>query len=169
MWCFSSIAAALWVRLRANYLPFIPIWMVHCGTLHGFAPLYFIALDLQTYILLCNEYFIFPFNTALSRHFGSLVTQPPDLCNLRHVICCNHLRSYIQGDFFYLPPPLVQYQNEKKVNDPTRGSFRWWISWNSSPGWLHGIFVILVLNRYIDKSKDLGAGFIECEELCGSA
>ena len=40
---------------------------------------------------------------------------------------------------FLLPPPLVQYQNEKKSCEPTRGSLTWRISWKSSSGWLHGI------------------------------
>ena len=37
----------------------------------------------------------------------------------------------------FLTDPLFQHQNE---NLPTRGSFRWRISWKSSSGWLHGIF-----------------------------
>ena len=51
------------------------------------------------------------------------------------VICDN-----IQGDFLNYPPTLVDCSEPKwkMANEPTRGSFRWSITWKSSSGWLPG-------------------------------
>ena len=47
------------------------------------------------------------------------------------------VRDFHYKGWFFLTAPLVQYQNEKWR---TRGSLRWRISWNSSFGWLFGMF-----------------------------
>ena len=44
------------------------------------------------------------------------------------------------GWLFKLPPPPCSVPKWKMANEPTRGSLRWRISWNSSSGWLLVIF-----------------------------
>ena len=50
------------------------------------------------------------------------------------LLCWPYTRGFFNWGF------LVQYQNEKKDNEPTRDSLRWRISWNRISHWLIGIF-----------------------------
>ena len=48
---------------------------------------------------------------------------------------------------FLTGPPDFQYQNEKKLAQPTRSFFTLKISWKTSPGWLQLVFHFGTENR----------------------
>ena len=79
----------------------------------------------------------------LRRHLNSCVLWLPSYALF---LRCRASSLWKEGDFrqpFYwllTAPTPCSATKWKKANEPTRGSFRWKISWNSSSGWPHGIF-----------------------------
>ena len=71
------------------------------------------------------------------------------MIRLGHITSTSHILGgttnckYI--GWLFLLAPLCSVPKWKKANEPTRGAFRWRISWKSKSGLLHSIFFILVL------------------------
>ena len=55
--------------------------------------------------------------------------------------------SHLYRVVFLTGPPDFQYQNEKKLAQPTRSFFTLKISWKTSPGWLQPVFHFGIENR----------------------
>ena len=77
------------------------------------------------------------------RNSDDIKLPPARLCRINRWLLClpfqvDHLHLSTCRLVFNCSP-LCSVTTWKKANEPTRGSFRWRISWKSSSGWLLGI------------------------------